>query len=169
MDLIQTTTVPPRPLDSREAATLLMGKQHLAFMGCAQVTEHRDFMRDLTEVLPGEVAVFTVTAEYRFVVDHPPKSFLAAPKPGAGPAYFLAFAPISETAVIATTAVMVVNGGGSMIPAFIKKVRSPNPPVFLFPEPGESTASPKLTEAYAVIAKVLQDLHEGRAIDTTSN
>jgi hypothetical protein len=51
------------PLNSREAATFLMDKQHLAFVGSAEIADHRDFVWDLVEMLPGETRCL-----YRYAV-----------------------------------------------------------------------------------------------------
>jgi hypothetical protein len=149
-------------LTAQAAASLLMGKKHLTFIGAERIQPHAEFRDDLM-ALTG-CRLFRTRAEF---------------KPGApgirvgtavtrDPVYFVVFTPDTLEGRIATAAVVLKHYGDNVLHAIVRR-QVEEPIVGLRAAPGNSEVGFELGTAYVIIVIALEALANGTAIDTSLN
>lgn len=165
---IEPGAIPPRPLNSQEAAAFLMGKRHIAFIGCAHIPDHQSLIADLAELLPGQVGIYVTLAEWR-PSPGAPKYILTAATPGdTRPEYTVAFIP-DDLQGRRATGLLVAKYGGRAGALYTLTAGCVDAPILMLYVPGLKTLPDEIQQGYLVTVHALQALAEGHAIDVTSN
>jgi hypothetical protein len=99
-------------LSPRAAASLLMGKKHLTFIGAESIREHVDFGNDLAALMHGCLLLRT-GVEWQYIPGAPPRVVVSSWF--KEPVFFVLFAPDTVQNRLATAAIALKYGAGQAL------------------------------------------------------
>jgi hypothetical protein len=158
--------IPPRTLDPREAAEMLMGGHYLGAIGVSDIPRHALLFNQLINSLPGQCALLCVEASWRWTPDRVKRCWVS-PTVGTGRRVFVTmFVPDSSAGRLA----MALGAGlasGQRLSAILPQINI-DAPILLLDDP-QHPGNQALFTGYESVCCALQMVFEGKATDVSLN
>lgn len=157
--------IPPRTIGPSEAARLLMGKHHLAFLGVSDIAKHQWLFNELIIALPGQCAVLCIQASWQWTPDKVQKCIIFPTTDRGERSFTIMFVPDSIEGRLAMIGTLLVSG--ERLSAILSR-RNVDAPILMLDDP-RHPGNQALFDGYATVCSALQMIFAGKAIDTSLN